>query len=137
MTQPTEVKKITRTRHPLSGFDFASVEVAAAPAPVRKGGRGGDPLSNPFLRHIDASWNERTGQKGSGKAVTVPENAVREAINLIRRAATFRELGVATEQDGPGTKRADGSKVPAKHVQIRFAAKVRKQKRDKKTTATA
>lgn len=113
-------------------LDLGSLKVEAADAPKRSGGRTAG--ENPLVAEMQDSWaNRKFSHKvktddgtrdayiGSGKQVTVPLAHKQAVTNLIRNAANRLDLGSAI----------DYTDVPGGKVRIRFAAKSRKQKRDK------
>lgn len=137
-TAATAPAKKTAPRTAPSDYDFSSLTVADSAAPVRAGGRNARP--NPFVAHLESSMAGKSQRPtkenanawiGAGKSVTVPKQHAQEVINLLRYGANKLNIGVTvTDVEDPTLQRPKGT------VEIRFAAKSRKQKRPTATTPT-
>lgn len=117
-----------------SAFDFSALTVEKSETPVRSGA-GRPSLPNPLMEAFKASWDERKLSRtvkgddgtsreihiGTGRAITVPKSEESNAVALIRRAANTLKIGSVINVD----------ELSGGNVRIRFAAKTRKESKNK------
>lgn len=113
-------------------FDFGSVSVEDAELPKATRARRTGP--NPFTEPLAASYESKTG-----KAVTVPGKAVKDANSHLRRAANDLNIGVRIVfQNSKGeTLKYDAAKDSKGNVTIKFQGQDRKQRKQSDSATDA
>lgn len=115
-------------------FDFGSLTVEETALPQRDSGRQRKVQNNPFVTHVQTSWDKQTGM-----SVTVPKSQAKDAEYLIRQAAKDVGLGVRIVRAN-----SDGSKMSpeafekagnTKQIRLMFQAQEKRKYSPRKSKA--